>query len=128
MFGAWLGREYSPGSAYRKNFRRPARYGSVFREAGQVLRMNVNGRLTAPPRHEVELVTNSVCAILPEGVGKKPEAGGTPLESFSLFTRLEMRDSRMPGFSRFGGGLQWKVEPVSATQALFVSEGAALGS
>jgi len=29
MFGAWLGREYSPGSAYRKNFRRPARYGSA---------------------------------------------------------------------------------------------------
>ena len=90
--------------------------------------MNVNRRLTAPPPHEVELVTNSVRAILPEGVGKKPKAGGTPLESFSLFTRLEMRDSRMPGFSRFGGGLQWKVEPVSATQALFVSEGAALGS
>jgi hypothetical protein len=90
--------------------------------------MNVNRRLTAPPPHEVELVTNSVCAILPEGVGKKPEAGGTPLESFSLFTRLGVRSMRMPGFSRFGGGLQWKVEPVSATQSLFVSEGAALGS
>jgi len=90
--------------------------------------MNVNRRLTAPPPHEVELVTNSVCAILPEGVGKKPEASGTPLESFSLFTRLGVRSSRMPGLSRFGGGLQWKVEPVSATQSLFVSEGAALGS
>ena len=90
--------------------------------------MNVNRRLTAPPLDEVELVTNSVCAILLEGVGKKPEASGTPLESFSLFTRLGMRGLRSLGRSRFGGGLQWKVEPVSATQSLFVSEGAALGS
>ena len=90
--------------------------------------MNVNRRLTAPPLHEVELATNSVYATLPKGVGKKPEASGNPLEISSFFNGLGSRSLRTLRPARICGSMQWKSEPVSATQFLFVSQGAASGS
>ncbi len=47
MFGAWLGREYSPGSAQERILEGRPGTDQFLRDAGQVLRMNVNGRLTA---------------------------------------------------------------------------------
>jgi len=90
--------------------------------------MNVNRRLTAPPLHEVELATNSVCATLPKGDGKTPEASGNPLEISSFFNGLGSRSLRTLRPARICGSMQWKSEPVSATQFLFVSQGAASGS
>ena len=90
--------------------------------------MNVNRRLTAPPLHEVELVTNSVCAILLKADCKKPEAGGNPLEISSFFNGLGSRSLRTLRPARTCGSMQRKSEPVSATQFLFVSQGAASGS
>ena len=90
--------------------------------------MNVNRRLTAPPLHEVELVTNSVCAILPMGDSKKPEAGGNTLDISSFFNGFVSRMLRTLRPARIFGWMQRKVEPVSATQFLFVSQGAASGS
>jgi hypothetical protein len=100
--------------------------------AGQVLRMNDNGRLTAPPQVEVALVTNSVVGMVSEGWKSGLTAGGTSLAKFSPDSGMRTRDERgiscagrraVAGAQRFG-----KFDPVSATQVLSVSQEAAAGS
>jgi hypothetical protein len=100
--------------------------------AGQVLRMNVNGRLTAPPQVEVALATNSVDGMVSEGRISWPTTGGTTLASFSPGPGMRMRDERRVLCA--GGraassahGLR-KFDPVSATHLLSVSQEAAAGS
>jgi hypothetical protein len=110
--------------------------------AGQVLRMNVNGRLTAPPEVEVALVTNSVDDMEPEGRSSRPTAGGTTLASFSTGPGMRMREERRNLYAgaraaEGAHGLGW-LDPVSAThvsiahvfiaQDLSVSQEAAAGS
>ena len=127
MFGAWLGREYSPGSAQERILEGRPGTDQFLRDAGQVLRMNVNRRLTATPRYEDVLVTNSVCAILLEGVGKQPEASGNPLDNFANGTSFGLRTTRAVRRARSCERNHRKSGPVSATQFLFVSQGAAPG-
>jgi hypothetical protein len=100
--------------------------------AGQVLRMNVNGRLTAPPQVEVVLVTNSVDGMVSEGWLVGLTAGGTTLARVSPGSGMRMREERknscagrraVAGAYTFG-----KCNPVSATQVLSVSQEAAAGS
>ena len=100
--------------------------------AGQVLRMNVNGRLTAPPQVEVVLVTNSVDGMVSEGCLVGLTAGGTTLAKVSPGSGMRMREERknscagrraVAGAYTFG-----KCNPVSATQVLSVSQEAAAGS
>ena len=55
-----------------------------FPMAGQGLRMNVNGRLTAPPLVEDVLVTNSVDGMVSEGGNVQPKARGTTLAHWSV--------------------------------------------
>ena len=102
--------------------------------AGQVLRMNVNGRLTAPPEVEVALVTNSVDGMVSRGWTNRPSAGGTTLARVSPGSGRRTREERgvpcaggraVAGAHRFG-----KYDPVSAThvftaQGLSVSQEAA---
>jgi hypothetical protein len=105
--------------------------------AGQVLRMNVNGRLTAPPQVEVALVTNSVGGMVSEGRKSGPTTGGTTLASFFPGPGMRMRDKRRNlcagGRAAMGArGLGW-FDPVSATHVfmahgLSVSQEAAAGS
>ncbi|AEU38212.1 hypothetical protein AciX8_3929 [Granulicella mallensis MP5ACTX8] len=87
--------------------------------AGQVLRMNVNGRLTTPPRIEAVLVTNSVCSDLLQGSFVRPEARGLILEQSSLGTSQRLRFLR--GYPQAGGRARVacslrKFDPVSAAQ------------
>jgi hypothetical protein len=100
--------------------------------AGQVLRMNVNGRLTAPPQVEVALVTNSVDGMVSEGWKYGLTAGGTTLAKVSPGSGMRTREGRrvlcagrraVAGAYKFG-----KFDPVSATQVLSVSQEAAAGS
>jgi hypothetical protein len=109
--------------------------------AGQVLRMNVNGRLTAPPQVEVALVTNSVDDMVSEGRNDRPETRGSTLAFSSLGTGSRTRILR--GTLRVGTarcfqyavssalyrarGLQ-KFDPVSAAHPLSVSQEAAARS
>ena len=104
--------------------------------AGQVLRMNVNGRLTAPPQVEVVLVTNSVDDMVSEGRRVWPETRGTTLASFSTGTCLgtrTLRGARRVGVQAGGGADAGaenlrKFNPVSATHLLSVSQEVAAGS
>jgi len=104
--------------------------------AGQVLRMNVNGRLTAPPQVEVALVTNSVDDMVSEGGMIWPETCGTTLASFSTGTCSRMRTLRrtLRAGGRCGGGADAgaetlrKFNPVSATHLLSVSQEDAAGN
>ena len=105
--------------------------------AGQVLRMNGNGRLTAPPQVEVALVTNSVDGMMSRGRKNRLTTGGTTLAKFSPGSGTRMREGRriscvggraVAGAQQFG----W-FDPVSAThvcmaQGLSVSQEAAAGS
>ena len=100
--------------------------------AGQVLRMNVNGRLTAPPQVEVALVTNSVDGMVSGGWNSGPATGGTTLAKFSPGSGTRMREGRRiscagrraaEGAQKFG-----KFDPVSATHFLSVSQEAAAES
>ena len=90
--------------------------------AGQGLRMNVNGRLTAPPLTEVALVTNSVDGIVLEGGKDQPKTRGTTLAKWSLGTCSQTRTLR--GTLRVGGragssaGSLRKFYPVSVTHGL----------
>jgi len=122
---AW-GRDDSPKQRQEKIFRRPARHGSL-PTAGQVLRMHVDGRLTAPPL-EVELVTNSVCSILLQGSGMQPKASGNPLDTFSLGKRFGSRTTRTARPARICEWTHRQLYPVSATQVLSGFQGAAAGS
>jgi len=66
--------------------------------AGQVLRMNGNGRLTAPPEFKVVLVTNSVDGMMSQGTRNRPRTGSTRLASFSPSTRTsQVRHASCPG-------------------------------
>jgi hypothetical protein len=105
--------------------------------AGQVLRMNVNGRLTAPPEVEVALVTNSVDGMVSEGRMDWPTTGGTTLAKFSPGFGMRMRDERRlqcvggraaQGAQRFGKCNPVSAAHVSITQGLSVSQEAAAGS
>ena len=105
--------------------------------AGQVLRMNGNGRLTAPPQVEVALVTNSVDGMVSGGWMYGLPTGGTTLAKVSPGSGTRMREERriscagrraVAGAQRFG-----KFDPVSAThvsmaQGLSVSQEAAAGN
>jgi hypothetical protein len=109
--------------------------------AGQVLRMNVNGRLTAPPQVEVALVTNSVDDMVSEGRNSRPRTRGTTLAFSSFGTGSRTRTLR--GTLRVGTvrcfersvsdallhapGLQ-KFDPVSAAHRLSASREAAARS
>ena len=100
--------------------------------AGQVLRMNVNGRLTAPPQVEVALVTNSVDGMLSGGWNSGPATGGTTLAKFSPGFGTRMREERRVSCAGKRAahdvrGLGW-FDPVSATHFLSVSQEAAAGS
>ena len=102
--------------------------------AGQVLRMNVNGRLTAPPQFEAVLVTNSVCSIVRQGTGIQPKARGTTLDTSPLGTNRQSRLQR--GYTPVGGrvGTERSLQtprqsaPVSATQFPSASREAAAAS
>jgi len=100
--------------------------------AGQVLRMNDNGRLTTPPQAEVALVTNSVVGMVSEGWKSGLTAGGTSLAKFSPDSGMRTRDERgisCAGRRAVAGAQQFgKFDPVSATQVLSVSQEAAAGS
>ena len=100
--------------------------------AGQVLRMNVNGRLTAPPQVEVALVTNSVDGMVSGGWKSGPTTGGTTLAKFSPGSGMRMREERGNPYAgrraaRDVHGFGW-FDPVSATHLLSVSQEAAAGS
>ena len=109
--------------------------------AGQVLRMNGNGRLTAPPQVEVALVTNSVDGMMSGSRKSGLTAGGTTLAKFSPGSGLRTRDER--GFPCAGrraaeGAQRIGMAPVTAihgcmdhvftAQGLSVSQEAAAGS
>jgi hypothetical protein len=104
--------------------------------AGQVLRMNVNGRLTAPPQIEVRLVTNSVDGIVSEGRQDQPKARGTTLAKWSLGTYSRTRIlrgtsrvvRRAGGRARLSAGSLRKFDPVSAAHRLSDSREAVAGS
>jgi hypothetical protein len=104
--------------------------------AGQVLSMNVNGRLTAPPRVEVALVTNSVDGMVFGGRMVAPTTRGTTLASFSTGTCLGTRTLRgawrvgvrAGGRADAGAEVLREFDPVSATHLLSASQGVAAGS
>lgn len=100
--------------------------------AGQGLRMNVNGRLTAPPQVEAVLATNSVDGIVSKGRIEWPGARGTTLGHIFLDTGLRMRTLRSDlqveqRCAGTGGRGLWKSDPVSATHGLSASREAAAG-
>ena len=104
--------------------------------AGQVLSMNVNGRLTAPPQVEVALVTNSVHGMMFAGRMVEPGTRDITLASFSTGTSLgtrALRGARRIGV-RAGGradrganGLR-EFDPVCVAHRLSVAQEAAAGS
>ena len=87
--------------------------------AGQVLRMNGNGRLTAPPEFKVVLVTNSVDGMRSEGRRSWPPTGSTTLASFSL--RARTREARHGSSPEDPGAARTqepeKFDPVCAKEA-----------
>lgn len=104
--------------------------------AGQVLRMDVNGRLTAPPELEAALVTNSVDGMVSESRGCGLPIRGTTLARISPGTGTQTREERIGlwagGGAAFERGL-WKLESVSAVhgsaaQGLSVSQEVAAGN
>jgi len=104
--------------------------------AGQVLRMNVNGRLTAPPQVEVALVTNSVDGMVSGGWKYGLTTGGTTLAKVSPGSGMRMREERRSSCvgGRAVAGVRFgKLHPVTAihvcmAQGLSVSQEAAAGS
>ena len=101
--------------------------------AGQGLRMNVNGWLTAPPQVEDVLVTNSVDGMVSEGRKQQPKTRGTTLEyrSFGTCSRTRilrgtLRAETARWFQRAALGAQGlrKFDPVSATHHLSDPRGA----
>jgi hypothetical protein len=100
--------------------------------AGQVLRMNVNGRLTAPPLPEVALVTNSVDGIVLEGGNDQPKTRGTTLAKWCFGTGSRTRNQRgtLRVWGRAGSSAEnlRKLDPVSAAHGLPVSREAVAGS
>jgi hypothetical protein len=105
--------------------------------AGQVLRMNGNGRLTAPPQVEVALVTNSVDGMMSRGRSSGLPTGGTTLARFSPGSGMRMREERRSSCAgrraAEGARMMGWFDPVSAThvcmaQGLSVSQEAAAGS
>jgi len=99
--------------------------------AGQVLRMNDNGRLTAPPQVEVALVTNSVVGMVSGGWMVGLTTGGTTLAKVSPGFGTRMREERRiscVGRRAVAGTHGYGIAPVSATHFLSVSQEAAAGS
>jgi hypothetical protein len=102
------------------------------------LRMNVNGRLTAPPLPEVALVTNSVDGIVLEGGNDQPKTRGTTLAKRCFGFGSRTRIGR--GTLRVGITARWfqraalgalglrKFDPVSATHRLPVARKAVAGN
>jgi hypothetical protein len=94
--------------------------------AGQVLRMNVNGRLTAPPLVEVRLVTNSGYGIVSEGRNDQPTTRGTTLANWSLGTgsrtRILRGAVRVQGRAVSGAQGLGKFDPVSVAHSLSARE------
>jgi len=91
----------------KRFFRRPARLGST-PVAGQVLRMDAIGRLTAPPLSEVVLATISVCGNTP-----RPRVRGFLLDTLSG-TTSSARMSRTECVARSRGFASQTPPPVSA--------------
>lgn len=101
--------------------------------AGQGLRMNVNGRLTAPPQVEAVLATNSVDGIVSKGSGEGPGTRGTTLGYIfldkGLRTRTLREDLQMERRRAGTGGCGlWKFDPVSVTHGLSALREAAAGA
>ena len=117
------GRKDSPGQR-QKRFLEGRPGADQLRQAGQVLRMHVNGRLTATPQYEAVLVTNSVCRLLLQG-DSRPEARGTSLENSSQDTRFGSRRLRTARHARSSGRTHRKFDPVSAAQFLSEFQGVA---
>jgi hypothetical protein len=104
-----------PGAAATRFFRRPARLGWT-PVAGQVLRMDAIGRLTAPPQYEAGLATNSVCGFMPHGFSPF-ESWGKSLERLSG-TPSSARGLRTEREAEFSGRARQTPPPVSAAQFL----------
>lgn len=104
-------------------FRRPARFGST-PVAGQVLRMDAIGRLTAPPQFEVVTATISVCGstsrdlmldgILPQGILPNSETCGFLLDTFSGPSHASFRTQRTKRGACIRGFAAQTPPPVSA--------------
>ena len=105
-------------------FRRPARHGS-FRWSDRVLRMQVNGRLTAPPQFEAALVTNSVFGIASKGRASRSSARGTTLAQSSLGSSPLFRLVRRAGQVFASAHRLGKFYPVSAAHNLSTPLGGA---
>ena len=87
--------------------------------AGQVLRMLVNGRLTAPPPIEAVLVTNSVASVVVADRWSNSAASGLSLDTPPLGNSSGTPRKRIPG-PAFLRGFR-KFEPVPASQFLSAS-------
>ena len=99
-------------------FRRPARFGST-PVAGQVLRMDAIGRLTAPPRIEVVTATVSDCGstsrgILPSVFLPNSETRGFLLDTFSGPSHPSFRIQGTERGARTRGFAPQTPPPVSA--------------
>jgi hypothetical protein len=90
--------------------------------AGQGLRMNGNGRLTAPPQLEAVLATNSVSSMVFEHASNQLAARGTSLDTSSFGPHAQraghVRAQRR--LSEFGQAF-----PVTATHLPSVPKGVA---
>ena len=94
-------------------FRRPARFGST-PVAGQVLRMDAIGRLTAPPLVEVDTATISVCGSTSRGILPNSETCGFLLDTFSGPSPTSFRTQRTERGARYRGFAPQTPPPVSA--------------
>ena len=82
--------------------------------------MHANGRLTAPPRIEAVLVTNSVAIMVLKGKRSAPPARGKTLDTSNFFTGPRSRTLRgrrhLGSRPRIVECAARKFDPVSATQ------------
>src|SRR6185312_2742757 len=94
-------------------FRRPARFGST-PVAGQVLRMDAIGRLTAPPQFEVVTATISVCGSTSRGILQNSETCGFLLDTFSGPSPTSSGTQRTERGALYSGFAPQTPPPVSA--------------